>query len=174
MVPIAFDENALVSRAANYLCGCAVLALCFLSLPTLGAGAPMSSQHRTGQVLSNPYFWIVLQMVLALLPFWLIRPPARAIPSATTPYKTYSAIAICAMLAALIDDPGRSSGASGLLSMAVGALAGLPWTMFLDRLVGRTFQEHFARDDATLMSVWLCIGINQLLLGLVAFWPKRR
>jgi hypothetical protein len=74
---------------------------------------------------------------------------------------------------AWLDPPGGRQGQwNGIFSAGAEMLLSPPWAMFFFPALQRASQLLFSVADASVIAAWLAMGINQILLGYLAFRPQ--
>jgi hypothetical protein len=129
---------------------------------------------RSGRGLSSATTWVLIELFAAIaLPLALAR---RFTPRRGLAW-TYAAYTLAAIGAALLlrADPPSGIGMSGILSVGAAFFLGLPWTLSLprSRLLLETLRTVFLDADAGVVEVWIGIAVNHVVLGALAFRPRR-
>ena len=114
--------------------------------------------------------WVVLQTFISLVPFFLFPRRGSAMPAFRFVYGFYWLLVLGTAVLAFVDPPiGRDY--RGILSVGAGFFVGMPWPFLLPDL-NKILRMVVDAADADVIAVWLCIAINQVLLGLLAFWRR--
>lgn len=94
---------------------------------------------------------------------------ASTLAFARTAFGLYALLALLAMLLSFVDTPGgslcRGGGLCGVLSFIATGIASLPWSW----LMLKSLALNGAADHAVAAVMWLCIVINLVWLGIMAF-----
>lgn len=94
---------------------------------------------------------------------------ASTLAFARTAFGLYALFVVLAMLLSLVDTPGgslcRGGGLCGVLSFIATGVASLPWSW----LMLKSLAANGAGDHAVAAAMWLCIVINLVWLGVMAF-----
>lgn len=134
------------------------------------------TKKQSGGGLSNPYTWITVQIIITILPLLLIARARCALPWARIVYAAYWVVVVLVTLVSLVDRPGSSGSWSGIMTFTLAFFAGIPWSAVLAApggIVNTAVKSFFLSHDADLVLVWMGMAMNQLLLGVLAFWPAR-
>lgn len=126
--------------------------------------------RKSGTGLASPATWIAVDLLLAGAVLVLFRGRLRWRRPFCIAYGAYWLLALGAAALALVDRP-TGAGLSGVLSVGAAVYLGLPWSLSVgtSRAVIAALQSFFTNADADLITSWIGIALNQLLLGYLAF-----
>ena len=129
---------------------------------------------RTGRGLSSATTWVIVELLAAMLvPIALSRryTPRRGLAWV---YAAYTVAAIGAALLLRLDPPA-GGGMSGIISVGAAFMLSLPWPLFIVQLPSLVsgLDKVFLNADAGVISAWIGIAINHLVIGALVFLPRR-
>jgi hypothetical protein len=129
---------------------------------------------RTGRGLSSATTWVIVELLAAVVvPIALSRrfTPRRGFAWV---YAAYTVAAIGAALLLRLDPPA-GGGMSGIISVGAAFMLSLPWPLFVVQLspLVSGLNKVFLNADAGVVSAWIGIAINHVVIGALAFLPRR-
>lgn len=131
-------------------------------------------QSRTGGGLSNPLAWIYTMLAVGLfVPLMFLRRIQNGRLAFQLVYLHYwGLVLLAAVLATLFPVRDGTNSMAGIFSFPAALILGLPWSvLFMHTGVKLSF---FRPDEGFVMTTWFGVWLNQIILGFLALWPRKR
>lgn len=131
-------------------------------------------QPRTGGGLSNPLSWIYIMLAVSfVIPFMFIRRIRNGRIVFQLVYLHYwGLVLLAAVLATLFPIRDGANSLAGIFSFPIALILGLPWSMLFLHMDVKL--AYFRPDEGFVITSWLGVWLNQLILGFLALWPRKR
>lgn len=131
-------------------------------------------QARTGGGLSNPLAWIYIMLAVSFFgPLMFLRRIRNGRLVFQLVYLLYwGLILLAAVLATLFPIRDGANSLAGIFSFPVALILGLPWSMLFLHMDIKL--AYFRPDEGFVLSAWLGVWLNQLILGFLALWPRKK